>query len=366
MAPLRTLRARLILSHILPVLVIIPLIALLAYFVLANQNTLTEIEIALEQEALRLTDQATLLAQVSGQVANVWSNPERAQEFISNVNLEFSTVMLLDAEGRILASSDPSDAARLGDLLESEDVRAILTGQSKVEIQYSDPAGRRIADVLLPVLDADSRLNGVVRLTQEVASVQQGFDRVYALLLAVVVFLVAAGVTLGLFLALRLERSLQQVTTALQDIAVGQPPESLPEQGVAELDQVYRAVEHLVERLQTLEDARRRLLANLVHELGRPLGSLRAAIHALRLGADRDPTLRGELLGGMDHQITLMEPLLEDLTRLHGQVLGSLELNRQPVALSQWLPELLVVWREAARQKGVPVARRCSLESAHR
>ena len=95
----------------------------------------------------------------------------------------------------------------------------------------------------------------------------------------------------------------------------------------------------MVERLHTLEDARRRLLANLVHELGRPLGSLLAAVDALRRGAGEDPELRDELLTGMADQIGRMQPLLADLTQLHGQVLGTLELKREPTPLSQWLPE---------------------------
>ncbi len=48
-----------------------------------------------------------------------------------------------------------------------------------------------------------------------------------------------------------------------------------------------------------------------------------------------------------------MQPLLDDLAQLHGQVLGTLELNREPVALSEWLPPLLLPWRAAALEKGL-------------
>jgi signal transduction histidine kinase len=55
----------------------------------------------------------------------------------------------------------------------------------------------------------------------------------------------------------------------------------------------------------------------------------------------------------MELQIEHMEPLLDDLTLLHGQVLGPLELNRQPVAFSAWLRRHMTLWRELARQKNV-------------
>ena len=53
----------------------------------------------------------------------------------------------------------------------------------------------------------------------------------------------------------------------------------------------------------------------------------------------------------MDQQIERMQPLLEDLTQLHGQLLGSLELNCQPTPLTPWMEKIFTLWREAALQK---------------
>ena len=55
----------------------------------------------------------------------------------------------------------------------------------------------------------------------------------------------------------------------------------------------------------------------------------------------------------MDGQIERMEPLLEDLTQLHGQLLGTLDLKREPVALNRWITEILAPWRVAATEKGI-------------
>ena len=48
-----------------------------------------------------------------------------------------------------------------------------------------------------------------------------------------------------------------------------------------------------------------------------------------------------------------MQPLLDDLSQLHGQVLGSFELAREPVILSEWLLSILTPWRVAAEEKGL-------------
>jgi signal transduction histidine kinase len=115
--------------------------------------------------------------------------------------------------------------------------------------------------------------------------------------------------------------------------------------------ELTRAVNVLVARLYSLEQARRQLLANLVHELGRPLGALRAAIQALGRGAAEEPQFLAELTAGMDEEAARLQDIVEDLAHLHDQVLGSLELKREPTPLSDWLPRVLLPWQEAALEK---------------
>jgi signal transduction histidine kinase len=102
-----------------------------------------------------------------------------------------------------------------------------------------------------------------------------------------------------------------------------------------------------------LEQARRHFVANLVHELGRPLGALQPAIEALRGRAGRDQELREELLSGMQNEVSQLRRLLDDVAGLHDEVLGTLELALKPTLLSGWLPHVLAPWREAALAKGL-------------
>jgi two-component system sensor histidine kinase BaeS len=144
---------------------------------------------------------------------------------------------------------------------------------------------------------------------------------------------------------------LQNVTQAIYGLAHSGKSDPLAEQGPAELRDLTRSVNVLVARLSSLEMARRQLLANLVHELGRPLGALRSAIQALSGGAGKDPQLLADLTRGMDEEAARMQHILEDLAQLHYQVVGSLELARQPINLGDWLPGVLISWEQAAREK---------------
>lgn len=348
-----SLRTRMIFSHILPLLIVVPLIGLAAFLLLRSQSTLSGVESSLQQEADRLRSQVALQTQATNDLDKVLSDPAAARQFVSSVDLRVGSLTLVDRTGRIVASNDQASGLRIGESLSPERISALAAGQGNLNMEVVDQAGQRVAQIAIPILDADQQLAGAMLISQDLFAVQQQLGRTYWLLGAIVLVLLSLGVLLGLLLALRVSHSMQQVSSALQGVARGESPAALPEVATPEINSLYQSVNDLVDRLRALEEARKRLLANLVHELARPLGSMRSAVQALQAGAADDAALRQELLAGVDAQIDGMQPMLEDLTRLHGQVLGSLDLNRQPTPLTPWLRQIGALWRQAAQEKGV-------------
>ena len=57
----RTLRARLILSHLLPILIVVPLIGLAAFALFQVQRSITNVESGVQQQAVLLQEQAQLV-----------------------------------------------------------------------------------------------------------------------------------------------------------------------------------------------------------------------------------------------------------------------------------------------------------------
>ena len=108
-----------------------------------------------------------------------------------------------------------------------------------------------------------------------------------------------------------------------------------------------------MEQLHSLETSRRQLLANIVHELGRPLGALRSAIHALGKGAAEDPKLLADLTQGMDQETSRLQYLLNELLNLYDQAMGRLELDRKPIQTAAWLRSVLIPWKAAAEEKNI-------------
>ena len=344
---LRSLRNRLLFSHILPLVIIIPLMGVGLAYVLETQ-------VLMPRLAQNLVGDARLLSEISRNEYDLWGNPVLFERMLSRIQLDPSLrVMFLTPEGYLLYSTEPTDQRYLGQPLTITGLELARSGSEVVLSNYS--AGLRlhnvVLDVLSPVVRSDGPVLGIVRVTYQIDSVYELFWQMRLLIILVLGGGLLLGVGIGLSLALNINRPAQNVTTALYDVAAGTRSEPLPEIGPTELREQARAVNHLVARLHDLEQARRQLLANLVHELGRPLGALRSAIHALSTGAAQDPQLLHDLTTGMDEETIRMQHVVDDLAHLHDRELGTLELQRESLPLGTWLPHVLSSWRQAAEEK---------------
>lgn len=344
---MRSLRSRLILSHILPLLVVVPLVGVALLYIVDTQVSLSNLANELQQ-------QAALTAQIAAQEPDVWRDANQARIFVSRYSTFHQAKMtLIDAQGNLIASNDPNDADHLGQPLNVPNLSDALAGDSSTQTSFIINTQTEVIEVLMPVTAANRQVLGVVRLTNDLADMSMRFERLRTLILTVLAVELLVGIGIGLVLALSLERSLKGVTEAIYGVASGRNWETLPEKGPQEIRLLLRSFNSLIDRLRLMEETRRRLLANIVHEVGRPIGALQSAIQALINGADRDEALRRELLDGMEAEVERLHPLLDDLAKLHDQILGTLELDCRPTKLDQWLNQALIPWREAAQSKGL-------------
>ena len=342
---LRTLRRRLILSHVLPLLAIAPLMGLALIYVIESRVLLPSL-------SNELKAQAVLIAQEAAEQPNLWQSSSNAQAFANRLAPSLTArLMLLDSAGRLLASSDATDAGQLGKNLAIPGFNQVA-GSGAVERTTQSPHETGdVVDVLVPVFGAGQHLLGAVRLTHGLSNVYDLFARLRYLIAGVLAVGVLSGAALGWVLAVSLNGPLRQVTRAVSELAKGHQSAAIPKRGPEEIQVLSEAFNALAERLRVLEGTRRQLLANLVHEIGRPMGALLSATQALRQGAVDEPALRTELLAGMEEELIRLQRLLDNLAQLHDRVLGAPELVRRSVSLSDWLPRTLAPWQQTAQRK---------------
>lgn len=109
-----------------------------------------------------------------------------------------------------------------------------------------------------------------------------------------------------------------------------------------------------ITRLERTEAMRRTFVADVSHELRTPISSIAAAAETLADGT-ADAAETSELVGVIRRQSERMREMIDDLTDLAQIESGSIELDRQRVALPSLLREAAEDLAGAARAKGVEV-----------
>jgi two-component system sensor histidine kinase BaeS len=338
----RTLTRRYVLSHLLPLMLTLPLMGIALIYGVDKLVLLPSV-------ARELEGQAQLIADLARDEPSVFSDRVAAEAFVLRTHPLSAHLRLLDAGGHLLASNDPLDSDRLGEQLEIGVAQA-QQGRESVTEYFSTYSQSDILAVVIPMTDEDDQVEGIVRLSYPVSLANERFLRLRDLVAVVLCLSLALGGGVGWILAVSQQRPLGDLRNAVEELAEGEHWERLPESGPEEIRLLLRAFNVLVDRLNMAEVSRRKLLANLVHELGRPLGALKSAVHALAGGADKDAHLGADLLAGMDDELERLSRLVDDLAGLHERVLGGIELNLSLVSLGEWLPRMLAPWEEAARR----------------
>ena len=344
---LRTLRDRLILSHLLPLLIVIPLTGIAFVYVL-------ETKVILPGLSNELVTEASLIAELARDQPDLWQDEDGLDDLVNRLTPQNNArLMLLSPSGVLLASTDPDDKDRLGFPLSDVDLSEVRAGKLFYHIDYSKGLQAEVIDVFAPVFSNEQQVTGVIRMSFPYMSISDELLQMRFIILGILAFVLLIGIGLGSFLAVTISLPIQQVTKAIDELSRGSTLAPLEERGPEEIQSLAHSTNSLYQRLHHLEQARKQLLANLVHEIGRPLGALRSAIQALSQGADRDPQLLSDLTMGMDAETVRLQHLLDDLAHLHDQVFGSLELDKQTIVPAEWLSSIFRTWEEAAHEKNL-------------
>ena len=140
-----TLRGRFILSHALPLLVIVPLLGIVLIYVLETQVVLANL-------ASELQGQAVLLADRVSEEPTIWSNPAQAGTFVAHVGPHLTAQLtLIDVSSHLLASSNPAVTNPLSQSLDLPDLATVMAGGTSVRTGYNRDLKTDVVDVIAPV-----------------------------------------------------------------------------------------------------------------------------------------------------------------------------------------------------------------------
>src|SRR5690606_3014284 len=127
---------------------------------------------------------------------------------------------------------------------------------------------------------------GVVRLSNSLEEIRRRVAPLRFLFWITLGAGAGLSVLLGLVLAQSLAAPLQRLATAVAGFTPTSPPQPVPETGPTEVRTLAASFTRMGRRLYDLEQSRMVLLTGIVHELGRPLGAIKAAAQTIRGSQD--------------------------------------------------------------------------------
>lgn len=171
--------------------------------------------------------------------------------------------------------------------------------------------------------------------------------------LDVALLAVAAIVVLTSLLTLVISQSLEPVrrlTLAAEQLRSGADPEPVAGGGAREVDALTNAFNGMARTIREEQTARRRLLADVSHELRGPLANLRGQIEAMQDGLLR---VGPDALASLHDETMLLARLVDDLHELTLADTRSLALRREPTDPAAVIASAADPLRPAFRGAGI-------------
>jgi two-component system OmpR family sensor kinase/two-component system sensor histidine kinase BaeS len=153
----------------------------------------------------------------------------------------------------------------------------------------------------------------------------------------------------------RIAGRVADVMEAADRVAAGDYTVRVEERGPREMRRLIRSFNAMTKRLESSEEQRRSLLADLAHELRTPLSVIQGTVEGMLDGVyapDRthlDPVLE---------ETRVMARLLDDLRTLSTAEAGALRLHRESVEPNELVEDSVAAFRSPAETEGVSIDHR--------
>ena len=189
----------------------------------------------------QLQSQLTTDAQaVAGQISPLLASPSAldagAHQWAKILN---ARVTIIDPQGVVLAESDDTPT-RMDNHLDRPEVATAVAGSVGHSIRYSATLGYDMLYTAIPLLQ-DGHTIAVVRVAIPLTKVQSSLDAMTRALVTGGMLFSVLAVILAIIIANNTSRPLEELTTAAERVAYGQPASPQHPSNITEIEQLVRA-----------------------------------------------------------------------------------------------------------------------------
>jgi signal transduction histidine kinase len=273
----------------------------------------------LNQARLDLTERAQFIAESLG-AAEAGARQARAQEAVERFRQHSSlSLLVFDAERRLLASSRRRDLAR-GGMDRLPGVAAALAGRTASAVALPARAPSERLYVAVPIwpggMETTGRPEGAVRISLSLRDVNAALARLSWTAGAGVLLALAVCGLASALLAQGISAPLRRMGALAEAVRSGRFGHEVPVASGDEIGRLAEALNAMSRRLAEAEAERSAFLAAASHELRTPVSNIHATLEALLAGGDASPERRLRFLQGALAEAERLADLVRELTDL--------------------------------------------------
>jgi len=358
---LTSLRARLLLSHVLILALTIAVIGIALLFVLRSRPLLTEsttlrlVSIlqqldATEEQGATIPNagptilQRTVLLRLDKRLGTriIVANGEGVVSFDSRRAYGFGTKLVVEAQ-----PYNPPDEAQ--NTIQFPLVRGVLRNPDGSEWLFVAQAAHSndLKAQLLYVAIRSPRLLTPMEMLQ-----YYGSDLMAPLIQAALIGLIVAF-AVSLLIARSVARPLQDVAAAAEALAKGQLDQRAPVRGPGELRLLAETFNRMADEVEATQQAQREFLANVTHDLRTPLTSIQGFSQAIIEGVAANPNAAQRAARIIHEEAGRLNRMVQELLDLARIESGRLNMTRYTVALDSILNAVDENLSPRAAEKGI-------------
>ncbi len=342
-----TLRARLLASYLLVVLLSLVAAALaLSYLLQSYRDQLTIAQ--LEEVTVPVSVQVRLWLRQG-------ETPEAIVAYLSEQTEGTPVrILLLNRNGSVLYDTARGDSLR-GEQLDLS-TSLLLDARRPQGGRFVTPDGRAMLFAIMPVTTLlprpDSSAVAYLVVAQPEYFGATIAELVPRLLAAAAVAIIAAAL-IALAVANSLYRPIRKLTEASESMSRGDYDQRVPIGGPQELADLARSFNRMAAEVQRSRQVLRDFVADVSHELKTPLTAIRGFVQAMSDGTAGDEADRRKALGIVDEEARRLQGLVAELLDLSRIEAGQVAMARLPVRTAELVQYCLEIFSLRASDKGV-------------
>jgi signal transduction histidine kinase len=237
-----------------------------------------------------------------------------------------------------------------GKILVSEEVIKGLQGSSNQGLVE----GNQYGELTIPITDSDSKeITGVILFNFSLRNI----GLIYSILeQKAIILLIVIGmivIIIGFIYSNVLIRPFKSLVSSIDHISEGYMNERISIKGFLEIEGVANSFNHMISRMEKLEDSRQEFVSNVSHELKTPITSIKVLSDSLLSQDDVPVEIYREFLLDITEEIERENKIINDLLSLVKMDKTVGDLNITSISINDLLGVILKRLRPIAEERHI-------------